>query len=367
MHNVKSAEVYAGERLVGTLMGTESRMTVFEYSPWWLQNGFSISPFSLPLRSGLFTPKNGQFDYIPGVFDDCIPDGWGRLLTDRFLSSRGFDCRNASPMTRLCLLDDSSPGLLEFRPRLRTEPGLCGDNPDDLFTAARKVLADREVKEEELDALYRNGGSSGGARPKVNMTIDGDLWIVKFPASMDGFDAGVKEYECNQKAVDAGLDVAGFRLIESRLTGGFFASRRFDRRNGKRIHMISLSGLLESSHRIPVLDYRDLLKAAYILTKSEEELLEAFRRACFNVMIGNQDDHGKNFAFLYDEKEGKWHLSPAYDLTVSTTFYGEHSTSVCGKGKNITDDDLRRLADGAGIDTSRREEVIRDVSSAAGR
>lgn len=128
--------------------------------------------------------------------------------------------------------------------------------------------------------------------------------------------------------------------------------------------MISLSGLLESSHRYPALDYRHLLKATYLLTKDETQVYEAFRRAVFNVKIGNQDDHGKNFSFLYDEEAGLWCLSPAYDLTVSTTYYGGHSTSVCGKGKGVTDDDLRRLADEAGLDRGRREEILRDVSVA---
>ena len=98
--------------------------------------------------------------------------------------------------------------------------------------------------------------------------------------------------------------------------------------------------------------------------KDETQVYEAFRRAVFNVKIGNQDDHGKNFSFLYDEEAGLWRLSPAYDLTVSTTYYGGHSTSVCGKGKGITDDGLRRLADEAGLDRGRREEILRDVSAA---
>ena len=84
------------------------------------------------------------------------------------------------------------------------------------------------------------------------------------------------------------------------------------------------------------------------------------------MKIGNQDDHGKNFAFLYDEEAGLWRLSPAYDLTVSTTYYGEHSTSVCGKGKGITDDDLRRLADEAGLDSGRREDDLRRLADEAG-
>lgn len=364
MQNVEKADVMASGRLVGCLALTNRGLVAFEYSPQWIESGFSVSPFSMPLKPGLYTSTNGSFEYIAGVFDDCIPDGWGRLLTDRYLASIGIDYTQASVITRLCMLGDTSSGLLEFVPRLEENKEEDRIDLDASFSASRLVLADKDISQSTMDDLFRHGGSSGGARPKVNVRIDGDLWIVKFPTSMDGDDAGVREYECNKRAVDAGLETADFQLMESRLTKGFFACKRFDRRNGRRIHMISLSGLLESSHRYPALDYRHLLKATYLLTKDETQVYEAFRRAVFNVKIGNQDDHGKNFAFLYDEEAGLWRLFPAYDLTVSTTYYGEHSTSVCGKGKGITDDDLRRLADEAGLDRGRREEILKDVSAA---
>ena len=364
MQNVEKVDVMASGRLVGTLALTERGLTAFEYSGQWIESGFSISPFSLPLKPGLCTSSNSAFEFLAGVFNDCLPDGWGRLLTDRYLESQGLSSNQINVLTRLCMLGESSAGLLEFFPRLEESKETEKFDLDALFRDSRLILADKDISECAMDELFHNGGSSGGARPKVNVRIGDDLWIVKFPSSMDGEDAGVKEYDCNRRAVDAGLNIADFRLMESKITKGFFASKRFDRKNGKRIHMISLSGLLESSHRYPCLDYRHLLKATHLLTKDESQVYEAFRRAVFNVKIGNQDDHGKNFAFLYDEASRRWNLSPAYDLTVSTTFYGEHSTSVCGKGKNITDDDLRRLADEAGLDSGRREEILKDVNAA---
>ena len=180
-----------------------------------------------------------------------------------------------------------------------------------------------------------------------------------------GDDAGEKEYECNLRAADAGINVAKFKLIKSKITKGFFASKRFDRIDGKRIHMASLSAILESSHRYPALDYYHLLKVTEILTHSEKETEEAFRRACFNVFIENQDDHGKNFAFLYDDGKREWHLSPAYDITSTQTSFGEHSTTVMKKGKSISSDDLRRLADEFTIKQSVREEILRDTWKAA--
>ena len=59
-----------------------------------------------------------------------------------------------------------------------------------------------------------------------------------------------------------------------------------------------------------------------------------FRRMCFNVFAHNRDDHSKNFTYLYDEEKDSWRLSPAYDLTYSSTYYGEHTTTVDGNGRN---------------------------------
>lgn len=39
-----------------------------------------------------------------------------------------------------------------------------------------------------------------------------------------------------------------------------------------------------------------------------------YRRMVFNVLAKNKDDHAKNFSFIH--KDGKWHLAPAYDLTL---------------------------------------------------
>ena len=206
MQNVEKADVMASGRLVGCLALTNRGLTAFEYSPQWIESGFSISPFSMPLKPGLYTSTNGSFEYIAGVFDDCLPDGWGRLLTDRYLASIGIDYTQASVITRLCMLGDTSSGLLEFVPRLEENKEEDRIDLDASFSASRLVLADKDISQSTMDDLFRHGGSSGGARPKVNVRIDGDLWIVKFPTSMDGDDAGVMEYECNKRAVDAGLE-----------------------------------------------------------------------------------------------------------------------------------------------------------------
>ena len=105
------------------------------------------------------------------------------------------------------------------------------------------------------------------------------------------------------------------------------------RRDSQSAHFLFLSAaILETSHRIPNLDYDILMKLTLQLTKSMEECEKLYRLMCFNVFAHNRDDHSKNFTYLYNETEDVWRLSPAYDLTYSTTYYGEHTTTVDGNG-----------------------------------
>ena len=91
MNSIKQIEVIYDNRLVGRLALTKESLCAFEYSAEWLNSGFSISPFELPLRSGVFIAKPRPFDGGFGVFDDCLPDGWGLLILDRYLQRKGFN------------------------------------------------------------------------------------------------------------------------------------------------------------------------------------------------------------------------------------------------------------------------------------
>jgi serine/threonine-protein kinase HipA len=121
--------------------------------------------------------------------------------------------------------------------------------------------------------------------------------------------------------------------------------------------MISASGLLETSHRMPNLDYNILMKLTLQLTKSMEECEKLFRLMCFNVFAHNRDDHSKNFSYLYNEKEDRWVLSPAYDLTYSYSVGGEHATTVNGNGMNPGMDDVLAVAEKIGLNLPRAKRI----------
>ena len=125
--------------------------------------------------------------------------------------------------------------------------------------------------------------------------------------------------------------------------------------------MISVSGLLETSHRIPNLDYNDLMQLTLNLTKSFEEVEKLFRLMCFNVFSHNRDDHSKNFSFIYNEDLNKWELSPAYDLTYSYSINGEHATTINGNGVNPSLNDILKVAEKIGLDKKKAEKIAIEI------
>lgn len=146
--------------------------------------------------------------------------------------------------------------------------------------------------------------------------------------------------DCAHK--NAGIEMAKIKCCHLQLMMDILLQNRFDRMEKKRIHMISASGLLETTHRIPNLDYHILMQLTLQLTKNYAELEKLFRLMCFNVFAHNRDDHSKNFSYLY--QNGQWVLSPAYDLTYSNSIGGEHATTVNGNGNDPGMDDLLAVA-----------------------
>lgn len=319
-------------KAVGRLALTEDWTCAFEYDADFIANGFSISPYFLPLRPGLVMARMTPFDGNFGVFDDSLPDGWGRLLLDRYLRSKGIDPAKLTILQQLSLVGSKGRGALEYFPDKST---LSQDAMLDLDAIAREsqdILDEKQSDEKSIEELYAYGGSSGGARPKVFCRINGKEWLVKFKASSDPKDIGKSEYDYSLLAKECGITMPNTTLFG----GKYFATERFDRIDGGKIHTISMAGLLNADYRVPCLDYSTLLKVCLNLTKDMEQVIQMFRRMVFNVLISNRDDHAKNFAMQM--KDGRWQLSPAYDLLPSSGFNGYHTTTINGSGEpTLTD------------------------------
>jgi Uncharacterized protein related to capsule biosynthesis enzymes len=278
------------------------------------------------LKPGLIIAKRDPFKGNFGVFDDSLPDGWGNLLLDRYLQEKGINPYKLNILERLSLIGSTGRGALEYRP----DKSIVADNEfrdfDLLAREAKKMLESKE-SDGSVDILYKCGGSSGGARPKVFAKIDGSEWLVKFKATSDPANVGEIEYNYSILAKECGIRMAETRLFD----GHYFGVERFDRTPQGKIHTISAAGLLHANYRIPSLDYSLLLKLTLNLTKDMEQVAEIFRLMVFNILISNRDDHAKNFSFQW--VNGAWKLSPAYDLLPSSGFNGYHTTTINSKGE----------------------------------
>lgn len=361
MDKYKYLKVFYNDILVGTLAKTPERVVAFEYDLDWLNNGFSISPFSLPLIKKVFIPKYEPFDGLFGVFNDSLPDGWGRLLVDRLFLKNKINPVEIDNLNRLAVVQESGMGALTYKPEYRFQTGNDVSNLDILAQECSKILESQNS--DNLDELFQLGGSSGGARPKILTSIDNEDWIIKFPSSTDPKNIGEKEYQYSLCAKNCGINMTETKLFPSEICSGYFGIKRFDRKNGKKVHMVSVSGLLETSHRLPNLDYNLLMKLTLELTRNYEDIEQLFRLMCFNVFAHNRDDHSKNFSFLYDDNKKEWHLSPAYDLTYSFSFNGEHATTINGEGKNPSLDDVLAVAKNIGLNEKSAKEIALDIQA----
>ena len=345
--------------LMGRLL-LKSRQIFFEYDAAFIKTGLELSPFNLPLKAGVIESNDRTFEGLFGVFNDSLPDGWGRLLLDRKLMSAGLNPGTLSALDRLCCVGKNGMGALSYEPENQNS---ISPITNDLDEIDREIQATLDENDAYIDDLIVLGGSSAGARPKVLLHINGEDWLIKFRSQLDPKDISAIEYAYHLMASDAGLIVPEAKLFPSRKGLGFFGVKRFDRKGENRIHMHTIAGLLHADHREPSLDYENIMKATLYLTKDIRQCEIQFRNAVFNVLSHNRDDHSKNFSFLMDI-HGNWTVSPAYDLTFSSGPSGEHSTMVMGKGKNPNKIHLLKLADTGGIKQDKALEIIHQVLTA---
>ena len=366
MKQNKALQVLFDNRVVGTLALAANHKVVFQYDDSWLEQGFSISPFSLPLENQVFVPTKDYFDGLFGVFADSLPDHWGRLLLKRLLLAHEQNPDKLTVIHRLAIVGKSGMGALTYYPEQSFSEENDNTDLDELAFQCQKIL--HTEYSDKLDELYRLGGTSGGARPKIMTTINDEDWIIKFSAHVDGENAGKMDYDYSCCARKCGITMSETKLFPSEVCEGYFGIKRFDRISDisgtKRVHMLTAAALLELDFEQPSLDYHSLMKLTKIITRDNKDDVEnMFRRMCFNVFAHNRDDHSKNFTYLYDESADSWRLSPAYDLTYSNTYYGEHTTTVDGNGRNPGKKELLAVGTMAGMKKELCMDIITEIKS----
>ena len=334
----------------------------FKYYLDFINLGIEISPFKMPLSTSILSAESEPFDSLFGVFNDSLPDGWGRLLLDRKLSSETINISTITPLDRLAYVGSRGMGALSYQPEVKSENENLAFELDNIANEMKRVLDGLDT--DILDKLYQLGGSSGGARPKIFIGFNPETqhithgtdrlpkgyehWIIKFPSSSDSMDVANIEYAYYKMALDAGIEMNTCKLFKGKSGRMYFGTKRFDRIGNDRLHMYSASGLMHDNFKLSTMDYGHLMDCAFRLENHVFAYDKIFRLASFNVFAHNCDDHSKNFSFLMNNN-GVWKFAPAYDLTFSYSSHGHHSTMISGESKNPGTKHLLELADYFGI------------------
>lgn len=408
--SVMTAEVTLwGEQVGAVTWLAERELGVFEYAPDFLKGDRDIAPLMMPLREARARRApvfefpgldKTAFKGLPGLLADVLPDKFGNAVIDAWLARQQRSAASFNPVERLCYTGSRGMGALEFSPPIsRRKEMAVPVEIARLTTLAQSIMQqrseltvelgnDEQGNSEALMDIIRVGTSAGGARPKAVIAMDSegnvrsgqalvpagyDYWLLKFDG-VDDLELGEPkgygriEYAYYQMAQAAGIDMAECRLLEEN-GRAHFMTRRFDRIDGEKIHMQSFCGIGHYDfNQAGAYGYEQVFEVMRRLRLPKAQAIQQYRRMLFNVLARNQDDHTKNISFLMD-KDGRWRLSPAFDLIYAHNPQGQwtsqHQMTINGKRDNFTLEDLLTVAEA--INLSRPQELIDEVADAVAR
>lgn len=362
----------------------------FEYDKNFAQEGLEISPIKLHTSKTKNAYTNHEhrslYHGMAGVFFDSLPDKHGMPYIDRYFEKQGLKSFEVTPLHKLAFIGDRGMGAIEYLPK-EHEPQIPQDisiNAKEAYEEMKESLKRDETSIESLMNIRQSVSPVGGARPKMLVQYNYDTHeirlntkelhknhqrsIIKFDEIYEGVGSiGLTklEYIFMTMAQEIGINTAEFMLI-SEGEAKHLLVKRFDRNeNDKKIHMCSASGLMHIDISIiHACSYEQLFMLTKKICKSQKEIEELFKRMVLNILIFNFDDHAKNFAYLMD-RDGKWRLSPAYDITYSKGMLKSHATTIAGKDLDITKDDLLKIAKSQSISPSLALKIVDKCISTA--
>ena len=403
------AKVQLWGRTIGAVsMGEGRDHAAFQYDPAFAGSGIELSPLTMPLSGQVHefpALARNTFHGLPGLLADSLPDKFGNALINAWLATQGRTPESFGAVERLCYTGTRGMGALEFAPGVGPKPRKATKvEIDALVRLASEVLTNRRelktnfsraAREKALGDILRVGTSAGGARAKAVIAWnratnevrsgqivagDGfDYWLLKFDGVAGNQDKeledpkgyGAIEYAYHLMAKAAGITMSECRLLEEN-NRRHFMSRRFDRlAGGEKLHMQSLGALAHFDFNLAGAHaYEQALLTIRRLHLPMAAVEEQFRRMAFNVVARNQDDHVKNIAFLMD-KQGRWSLAPAFDVTYSYNPAGSwtatHQMTLNGKRDGFTLEDFTACAKAALMKRGRAAAILGEVQAAVAR
>ena len=395
-----TAEVYLWGTRIGIIHQPRGRKYAsFEYDRNFLNSGIEVSPLKMPLASNVYEfpdLADGAFHGLPGLVADSLPDKFGNAVIENWLLSQGKSISDFTAIDRLCYTGKRGMGALEYVPATADIGDTNEDiNVQEMVRFASEVLNDRKKitlnakNELAYSQLVQVGSSAGGARAKAliawnertNEMKSGqlqlgegfDYWLMKFDNVSKNGDHGLEdrpeytliEYAYYKMATACGIKMSECRIYRSR-NDNHFMTKRFDRADGKKIHMQSLGALAHISYQEPALCSYELA-ARYMkeIGLVPREIEQFYRRMTFNCLAANQDDHVKNVSFLMD-RTGRWTLAPAYDITFThdkdNKWLRGHKMTVNGKTTDIKAADIVAAGKTMGLKERRCKDIIEECA-----
>lgn len=403
------AEVKLWGRTIGAVSQEPGRdHAAFEYDEAFVGSGIELSPLVMPLARRVYefpSLPRGTFHGLPGMLADSLPDKFGNALIDAWLAVEGRPPESFGAIERLCYTGARGMGALEFSPGLGPRPRKAAKiEIDALVRLASEVLRHRtgfsgnldgSARTKALNDILRVGTSAGGARakaviawnPRTNEVRSGQIeagdgfeyWLLKFDGVSGNRDKelddpagfGAVEYAYSLMARAAGISMSECRLLEEN-GRRHFMTRRFDRlAAGEKLHMQSLCALAHFDfNQAGAYGYEQAMLVMHRLGLTLDAIEEQFRRMAFNIIARNQDDHVKNIAFLMD-KQGRWSLSPAFDMIYSYNPSGawtaSHQMTLNGKREGFTAADFTACEKSARMKRGRAAAIVEEVRAAVVR
>ncbi len=393
-----------GELVGAARWDPNQQLASFQYDKKFLTRRHELSPTKMPLENGeriysfpeLRKQKDqviATFNGLPGLLADSLPDKYGNQLINIWLAQKGRPPNSMNPVEQLCFIGTRGMGALEFEPtQLKSNQQTFSIEINSLVDIAQKMLSNRQsfetnMHKDEQKAMHEIltiGTSAGGARPKAVIAFNqktGEVrsgqtdapkgfehWLIKLDGVSDAqfgasYGFGRVEYAYYLMAKDCGIEMMESQLLEEN-SRAHFMTKRFDREgNDKKHHIQTLCGIQHFDYNnLQGYSYEQLFQTMRMLKMTYPEAEQMFRRMVFNVMATNYDDHTKNFSFRL-KQDGKWELSPAYDVCYSydpnNIWVSQHTLSINGKHKNISKSDLMKIATDNNIRKS--EKIIEEI------
>lgn len=379
---MEEINAYIYGKKIGTMIEHQG-VIYFEYDKKFKLEGLEISPIKLHTSKTKDAYTNPDhitlYKGIAGVFFDSLPDKHGMPFIDRYFEKQGLKPFEVTLLHKLAFIGDRGMGAIEYVPK-EDDTAVTSDiaiNAKEAYEEMKQGIQSDDSSIESLMNIRQSVSPIGGGRPKMLVQYNYDTKeirlnkkvlhkdykraIIKFDEIYEGVGSiGLTklEYIFMSMAKEIGINTAQFQLINEG-DAKHLLVKRFDRDdNDEKIHMCTAAGLMHLDISIlKATSYEYLFMLTRNVCKSQEDIEELFKRMVLNILCLNFDDHAKNFAYLMD-KNGKWSLSPAYDITYSKGLMKSHTTTICGKDSNITRKDVLKIAKAQGIKTINTVKII---------